>query len=166
MRRNTLTTNRHEQTRTAANKFFDRIFKTVRGGSCLFVVLFCSSISFADTLTIPSGASDSEACGLIEKEHALGLDIWRANNLAGAMARFQACEAALKERSLWMPPKLPSKHTADQRRALAITNEVIFSLAAIYQRLDYRLEAERYVAEARRRGLLPKVSVAGSKTGK
>lgn len=117
----------------------------------------------ADGVVIPSGASDSTVCAIIEREHARGIELWSAKDLAGALERFKSCEDALKKRSLWMPAKLPENPTADQLRALKITNKVIFSLASIYQQMGYRTMSERYADLARERGLLPKVFMSGER---
>ena len=144
----------------------------VRGWSASGRVLLstlCIAVSFglaahaADPIAIPANASDSYVCSIIGQSHTRAIELWKSKDLSGALDMLKACEAALKKRSLWMPPKLPERPTADQRRALKITNDVIFSLAAIHQRLGHRGESERYADMARERNLLPKVFMAGQK---
>jgi len=127
----------------------------------LFILLCTLSTSPASAgIEIPAGASDSQVCSLIDQEHKRGLDLWRNSRLADALAAFQACEDALKKRALWMPPKLPAEAPPDRRRAWTVTNSVIFSLAAIHQRMGRRAESERYADMARERGLIPKIYMA------
>ncbi len=131
--------------------------------SILYIALTTPVSAAAEGIAVPAYASDSAACGMIEQEHTRGIDLWKAKNLPGALDRFKMCEAALKKRSLWMPPKLPEKATADQIRAHRVTNSVIFSLAAVYQQMGRRSESEQYADMARERGILPKVFMAGQR---
>ena len=127
----------------------------------ILYILSSTPPACASEITISSGATDSAVCAIIEREHAHGIDLWRAKDMTGALERFKACESALQKRSLWMSSILPNRPTADQMRAYKATNSVIFSLASIYQQMHRRTESERYAQMARERGLLPKVFMAG-----
>lgn len=115
----------------------------------------------AEGITVPDGASDSSVCSIVERVYARGIESWRSGNLPGALAAFTECEAVLIKKSLWSPPKLPEKITADKLRSHIITNQVIFSLAALHQKMGRRSDMEKYVRMARERGILPRPYVRG-----
>lgn len=122
-----------------------------------------SNSSAAELIPIPAGASDSTVCGLVERAHAKGITLWRGDDLFGALDLFKECESILKKRAMWTPSKLPEKSTAARLRAHVLTNSVVFSLAAIHQKMGHRSEADRYARMARERGILPKVVMSGQR---
>lgn len=126
-------------------------------------ILLAVSASRAVELSIAPGIGDTGAYTLIEQAHAKGIALWKANRRAEALELFKVCETALKARGLWSPPKLPDEPKPNELRAHAITNQVIFSLAAIHQQMGNRSESERYAAQARERGLLPRLHLSGSR---
>lgn len=131
----------------------------------IFAVLmaFAGPESSAETIAFPPDASDTEICVTIEQKYTEGIQFWKSGDTDRALERFKACEAALKQEGLWMPPKLDTGASNVERHALGMTNRVIFSLAAILQRLDRPAESERYAELARERKLMPRIYSVGGK---
>ncbi len=121
-----------------------------------FLCIHSLNHASADGL-IPAGSTTPQVCAAIEKEYAKSIDLWREGKLREAVIKLHACEDVLKKHNLWMPVNLSKEATADQRKALRLTNTVIFSLASIYQKMGWRTLSDRYARMARERGLLPKI---------